>query len=163
LNLDALADLELGEPAHVEQLGQVLFSAECGEHARKVTDGGDGRAKPLADVLPGGGATEVLVAASAGGLGDNLQLPALRDELDDWLARLASDERRFASIRSAGAERLRRPQAGGGHIPCLLSRAREYMESLESRWCSPGGWPTSGEFLTSNRPRRICLAQTALA
>src|SRR6266545_679824 len=104
LNLDALADLELGEPAHVEQLGHVFFSAEGGEHAREVTDGGDGGAEPLADVLAGGGAAEVLVAASAGGLGDNLQLPAFRDELDDWLARLASGERRFASIGSAGAE-----------------------------------------------------------
>src|SRR6266545_316685 len=67
-DLDALADLQLGEPAHVEQLGHVLFSAERGEHAREVTDGGDGRAEPLADVLPGGGAAQVLVAPGAGGL-----------------------------------------------------------------------------------------------
>src|SRR5437762_2892722 len=69
-DLDAVTDLELGEPAQVEQLGHVLFAAERGQHAGEIAEGGDSGTQPLADVLAGGGAAEILVAARSLGLGD---------------------------------------------------------------------------------------------
>ena len=67
-DFDAVADFELGEPAEVEHLGEVVFAAEGGEHAGEVAEGGGLGAEPLADVFAGGGAAEVFVAAAAGGL-----------------------------------------------------------------------------------------------
>ena len=62
-DLDPVADLELRESAEVEQFGHVLLAAERCEHAREVAEGGDRGPEALADVLAGGGAAQVFVAA----------------------------------------------------------------------------------------------------
>ena len=51
LQLDASAELELGEAAQIAQLLLILLAAERRKHPREVVDGGDGRPDALAERL----------------------------------------------------------------------------------------------------------------
>jgi hypothetical protein len=69
------AVFELGEAPHGVESGKVGVAAEGGEHAREIGCRGDRRTKTLADRLPRGRATQVVVApARAGRLGDDPKL-----------------------------------------------------------------------------------------
>jgi hypothetical protein len=97
----------------------------------------------LADVLAGGGAAEVLVAARASGLGDDLQVAAVGGELDNWLELLPVDERWLASVGAAGAKLGK----GGIEAPEVLLAVGGTMSML--RVISSAPWTTHAKAPTT--------------
>src|SRR6266545_1372888 len=103
------AALEFRERAELLEWRFVLFAAEGGEHAGEVADRGDSGAEASADRFAGGGASEVVVApAGAGRLGDDLQLPCVRPELEHRLPGETLVEVRPLAVREAGVEVVER-------------------------------------------------------
>lgn len=83
----------------------VVFATERLEHAHAVAGIGDRGAEALADRFSGGAVAEVVVAAGAGGLEHDLDLPGVACELDDRVA--GGVERRECervAIDAAGVE-----------------------------------------------------------
>ena len=100
--------VELDQAAEAEQCGDVVLALECAEHAGEVAGGGDLRAKALAEGLAACVAAEVVVAARADRLGDELQLAGAGVQLDHRAGQVAE------------VERLVRRAAGVEIVECLL-------------------------------------------
>jgi hypothetical protein len=85
LSLDHAAALELEHPAHRLEYEWVGLSLVCFEHAHEVTRAGDPRAQATSERLAIGAVAEVVVAARAEGLGDDLDLAGVAFERDHAL------------------------------------------------------------------------------
>ena len=86
LPLEAVSAVEVGEDAELAERDVFAFAAEGGGHAGEVADGCDDGSEASAEWFATGGSAEVVVAvAGAGGVVDDLDLPAASSELDDRL------------------------------------------------------------------------------
>ena len=87
---------------------EVLLAIEGGEHSGVVGEGCDGGADAAAERFAAGAATKVVVAARAGGLRDELQLPRAGPQLDYRLSAQVAVELEWLAVRSAGPELIER-------------------------------------------------------
>ena len=84
LQLEAVPDaaLDLGDAVQHSEGGLVLLASEGGGHAGEVADRGDGDTNAGAEVLPRYSPPQVVEAAGAGRLGNDLQLAEIRPKLE---------------------------------------------------------------------------------
>ena len=101
LDAAGAGSFELGDASELHELRAVLLVGEGGEHAGEVADRGDGWADAAAEWFAGGGAAEVVVAAGAGRLRHELQLPVPRLELVHRLGgKRHGGQRELAAVRA---------------------------------------------------------------
>ena len=103
----------------------VLFAAEGGEHARVVVERGDRGAEAAAERLASRAAAEVVVAARAGRLGDDLQLARVRLQLEHRLAAEVALERERLAVWAARVQLVERePEPAQVLLPQSRGRCR---------------------------------------
>jgi hypothetical protein len=151
----------------------VLFAPERSEHACEVVDGCDARSQALTDVFACRMPAEVVAAADAGRLRDDLELAVIRvkgehrllaEALGGGVELLAVDALRAeaASVhrgrRVTRRDELAGGQEGKGELPAYGHSGRPFLKRER-----PGGgalrseWPkrTRASWLISVRPSRL--------